>query len=93
LVPTFVTTGATSGTIAAGNLNLVDNTNGSGYTIAQQLAQLNSGQWYINIHTTTFGGGEIRGLISVVPEPASAALFVLGGVCAGWYVKRKNPRL
>ncbi len=31
-----------------------------------------SGRSYLNIHTTTFGGGEIRGFL--VPEPASIAL-------------------
>lgn len=37
---------------------------------------------YLNIHTTTFGGGEIRGFpsetISGVPEPATLALLGLG---------------
>jgi hypothetical protein len=28
---------------------------------AEQLAQLNAGQWYVNIHTARFPGGEIRG--------------------------------
>src|SRR5688572_14966950 len=90
LVPTFITTGATAGTIAAGNVNLVDNANGSGFTVAQQLTQLNSGLWYVNIHTSTFGGGEIRGQITLVPEPTSAALLVLGGVCTGAYLRRRS---
>ena len=35
-----------------------------GNTVAQQLEQLRSGRWYINIHTSPmFGGGEIRGQI------------------------------
>lgn len=88
LVPTFITTGATSGTIAGGVLNLVDGT--GGWTLAQQLSQLNSGQWYVNIHTTTFAPGEIRGQITLVPEPSSAALLVLGGLCTGAYLRRKQ---
>lgn len=28
---------------------------------ADQLAQLNNGQWYVNIHTARYPGGEIRG--------------------------------
>jgi hypothetical protein len=38
-------------------------TNKTAYTIAQQLQQLRDGLWYINIHSTTFGGGEIRGQV------------------------------
>jgi hypothetical protein len=39
---------------------------------------LNSGLWYFNIHTSTFGGGEIRGQILPVPEPSAWALMGLG---------------
>lgn len=38
-----------------------------------------SGRAYLNIHTTTFGGGEIRGFWAV-PEPSSLALVGLGAV-------------
>jgi len=69
LIPTYTSTGGHSGSIN-GTLNLVAGT--GGLTIAQQLAQLNSGQWYINIHTSpTFGGGEIRGQI----QPKCAQFF------------------
>jgi hypothetical protein len=42
-------------------------------------ASLDAGQSYLNIHTTTFGGGEIRGFLVAVPEPASLTLLGLGG--------------
>jgi len=42
------------------------------------LDSMNAGLTYVNIHTTTFGGGEIRGQISLVPEPTSAAVLGLG---------------
>lgn len=42
------------------------------------LANLASGNAYFNIHTTNFGGGEIRAFVTVVPEPASWALMALG---------------
>lgn len=42
------------------------------------LAGLASGQAYLNIHTTSFPGGEIRGFLTEVPEPGSIALFALG---------------
>jgi hypothetical protein len=45
-----------------------------------QEADLLAGLWYVNIHTTTSSGGEIRGQVAAtaVPEPASLALLALG---------------
>src|SRR6478736_666188 len=39
-----------------------------------------AGKAYWNIHTTTFGGGEIRGFLTAVPEPGTFALLALGGL-------------
>jgi hypothetical protein len=49
-----------------------------GFDIPTQINQLNSGLWYFNIHTSTFGGGEIRGQILAVPEPSTVGLVGLG---------------
>ena len=49
-----------------------------GFDIPTQLSQLSSGLWYFNIHTASFGAGEIRGQINPVPEPATWALGGLG---------------
>lgn len=50
-----------------------------------QEAQLLSELWYVNIHTSTFAGGEIRGQVLLVPEPASLALVALGlAAAAAW---------
>jgi hypothetical protein len=46
---------------------------------ARLIANLASGNAYFNIHSTTFGGGEIRAFVTVVPEPATYALM-LGGL-------------
>ncbi len=40
---------------------------------------VSEGRSYLNIHSSTFGGGEIRGFL-VVPEPGTAALLALGGM-------------
>ena len=48
------------------------------YTVAQQIADLNNRLWYVNIHDAPFPGGEIRGQILPVPEPATWALGGLG---------------
>ena len=43
---------------------------------AAQEANLLAGDWYVNIHTSNFTGGEIRGqvLVAPIPEPTSVAL-------------------
>jgi hypothetical protein len=64
-----------SGTIS-GSQTLVEGQ--LGFTVAQQIDQLSSQLWYFNIHTSTFGGGEIRGQILPVPEPSTLALAILG---------------
>lgn len=43
---------------------------------AQNLSDLNAGLLYVNVHSTLFPGGEIRGQILPVPEPSS--LLVMG---------------
>jgi hypothetical protein len=42
------------------------------------IAGLDGGVAYLNVHTSAFGGGEIRGLLAPVPEPATQALMALG---------------
>jgi hypothetical protein len=43
------------------------------------------GETYLNIHTTSFPGGEIRGFLTQVPDDASTAMLLIlacGGVVA-----------
>lgn len=67
---------------------------GSGSAIISEdfAAELLNGLWYINIHTSEFGPGEIRGQVmpTIVPEPSTYAaifgLLILGATI----IKRKR---
>ncbi len=65
--PAFVT--AEGGTVAGAEAALI--------------AGLLAGETYLNIHTVQFPGGEIRGFLGLVPEPATWLLMGLGLVAAG----------
>jgi CHRD domain/PEP-CTERM motif len=51
---------------------------GNATTLAAQLPNILSGKSYINFHTVQFGGGEIRGALTVVPEPSTILLLGVG---------------
>jgi hypothetical protein len=41
---------------------------------------LNDGKMYLNLHTSQFSGGEIRGFYQLVPEPSAISLIGLGSL-------------
>ncbi len=57
---------------------------------AALVAALNSGRAYFNIHTTTFGGGEIRAFLYPVPEPGTVALMLAGLGAVAFAARRRR---
>jgi hypothetical protein len=106
-LPSFV--GFPSGVTAGSFDSTLDLTNSASYnpayvtnnggTLASAevalLSAIDSGRAYLNLHSTTFSGGEIRGFLVAVPEPSSMLLsaFAVLGVAIGCYRKRKMSKV
>lgn len=63
---------------------------GNALLSSQQATDLLAGMWYVNIHTPTFGGGEIRGqVLREVPTPSMFSLLMLP-LAALVYLRRRR---
>jgi hypothetical protein len=100
--PTFTgfPTGATSGSFDATFNTLVNGTYRAGFITdsggtaaaaeAALFAGIMSGRAYLNIHTSAFPGGEIRGFLTQVPEPGTIGLLLSGLVVLGGIGSRRR---
>lgn len=57
---------------------------------ARLFNELDAGQVYYNLHTVNFPGGEIRGNLAAVPEPATWGMLLLGFGLVGTAVRRRR---
>lgn len=63
-----------------------------GFFSAETVAGLLAGESYLNIHTTQFPGGEIRGfLVAQVPEPGTFGLLGIGLATGLLSFRRTRP--
>ena len=56
------------------------------------LTALLNDEAYLNIHSTVFGGGEIRGFLVQVPEPGTVTLLALGALVPILWRNRNKQR-
>ena len=72
--------------------NAVLTTFSPGNTFASVLLGAQSGLAYVNLHNTTFPGGEIRGNLIPVPEVSTYAMMLAGLVAVGAMARRRHLR-
>jgi hypothetical protein len=65
------------------------------YSVSQQEADLLKGLWYVDVHSSVFSNGEMRGQLvrpaaAAVPEPATSAIVAGMGVLAFALYRRFN---
>jgi hypothetical protein len=57
---------------------------------SQQISDLQDGLWYVNLLTSDYPAGAVRGQILLVPEPSAWALMIVGGGLYVCFRRRKS---
>jgi hypothetical protein len=68
------------------------NISGAGTFTAPQMADLFAELYYVNIHSSFRPGGEIRGQLVEIPEPASMVLLAGGAIAVLAIARKKRTR-
>jgi hypothetical protein len=68
------------------------NGNNTAAAEAALIAGAEAGKAYLNVHSSLFPGGEVRGYLRQVPEPATIALLGLGLITLPLVRRRKQQR-
>lgn len=58
---------------------------------AALVSGFDAGTAYLNIHSSAFPGGEIRGFLQPIPEPQTWALMAAGLALVAWASRRRRP--
>lgn len=92
IVPFFTTpmpgTDTISGTLTNANVTGADGIT----TIAEVATAIEDGNAYVNVHTAANPGGELRGQLSIAPEPGTAGLLVMALGAGLFLAARFRPR-
>lgn len=85
--PPSATSGMFNGTLTAADFHpdAADGIN----TFAEAIAAIQAGDTYVNIHSSTFPAGEIRGQVALTPEPATFGV-VATVMALGLFVRRRR---
>jgi hypothetical protein len=59
---------------------------------AAQITALKNGLVYVNLHTSAFPGGELRGQLTIVPEPGTFLLLGAGLVSVAGALRKRRQR-
>jgi hypothetical protein len=87
--PNTVITPFASG-VGATVVGVWDALEGQNTTLAAQIPNLLAGNSYVNFHTVQFPGGEVRGALVPVPEPATWAMMIIGFAATGHVLRRRR---
>ena len=101
-IPTFegfpagVQSGAYNGTFdmtlaSSYNPDFVTSQGGVEGAFSALVSGFEAGTAYLNIHSSAFPGGEIRGFLQPIPEPQTWALMATGLALVGWASRRRRP--
>jgi hypothetical protein len=90
----LVTTADFSGPVTIGTTTIPNSWSlvGSNKAAGSLADAINAAPWdyYVNLHTSSYPGGEIRGQLAPVPEPATYGMLALGLGLVGWVAARRR---